>query len=213
MHRDGAQEQIQGSEAVMKIDILIAGVGGQGVLSLGALLATAARDEGLHVTMSEVHGMAQRGGAVRADLRISDRPIHSQLVAEGDADLILSMEPLEALRMVHYLSPSGSVVTSSDPVENIPNYPDIERVVVRLHELPTTLVLVEALRLAREAGSPKATNVVLAGAAAHLLPIDTERLRQTVLAAFAHKGERLVEINDRAFAAGCRAASPTPVAV
>lgn len=197
----------------MKIDILIAGVGGQGVLSLGALLATAAREEGLNVTMSEVHGMAQRGGTVRADLRISDRPIHSQLVAEGDADLIVSMEPLEALRMVHYLSPEGAVVTSSDPVENIPDYPDIERVIVRLKELPTPLILVEAHRLAREAGSPKATNVVLAGAAAHLLPIDQERLRQTVLRAFAHKGQRLVEVNDRAFAAGCLSANPAPVAV
>jgi indolepyruvate ferredoxin oxidoreductase beta subunit len=197
----------------MKTDIVIAGVGGQGVLSLGALLATAARDQGLKVTMSEVHGMAQRGGAVRADLRMSDRPIHSQLVAEGDADIILSLEPLEALRMVHYLSPQGSVVTSSDPVANIPDYPDIERVLVRLKELPTPLILVEALRLAREAGSPKATNVVLAGAAAHLLPIDREVLRQTVLEAFAHKGERTVEINDLAFAAGCRAASPDPVAV
>lgn len=195
----------------MKCDILIAGVGGQGVLSLGALLARAARSEGLEVTMSEVHGMAQRGGAVRADLRISDRPIHSQLVAEGDADLILGLEPLESLRMVTYLSPRGHVVTSSDPVENIPDYPPVEQLRDRLAALSTGALLVEAGRLAREAGSAKAENTVMAGACAHLLPISRAALQETVRTAFAHKGERLVEVNIRAFEAGLAAARTVAV--
>jgi len=190
----------------MKLDIMLAGVGGQGVLSLAALIGRAAVAEGLHVKQSEVHGMAQRGGAVLSHLRISDRAIASDLIPLGTADLILSMEPLESLRYLAYLSPAAAVVTSVDPFPNIPDYPPIEEVLARLRRLPSA-VLVEAGRLAREAGDVMSQNTVMVGAAAHLLPLRRESFDGAIRQTFGAKGERALEINFAAFEAGGRASA------
>ncbi len=193
-----------------RLDAVLAGVGGQGVLSIGALIAGAAMDAGLFVKQSEVHGMSQRGGAVEAYLRISDRPIRSDLIGRGNADVILSLEPVEALRHLEELAPDGTVVTAVEPVRNVPDYPEVETILDRLRTLPRA-ILVDAGRLAREAGNPKASNVVLVGAASHLLPVSPEAIEERIRRVFEAKGEKVIEANLRAFRAGCAEAA-APVA-
>ena len=185
----------------MKYDIMLAGVGGQGVLSLAALIGRAAVAEGLQVKQSEVHGMAQRGGAVLSHLRLSDQVIASDLIPLGTADMILSMEPLESLRYVAYLAPGGTVVTAADPFVNIPDYPAREEVLAQLKRLPRAVV-VEAERLAREAGEVLSKNTVMVGAAAHLLPLRRASFDGAIRQTFEAKGDRALEVNFAAFAAG-----------
>ncbi len=194
----------------MKLDLVLCGVGGQGVLTAATILAEAGRREGLVVKQGEVHGMSQRGGAVSANLRMSDGPVASDLIARGSADMILSLEPLEALRWLGYLSTEGVIVTSSNPVRNIPDYPDQAAVLEAIARLPRTLV-VDADPLAREAGSGHANNVVLIGAASRWLPLSPETLVSCVEDFFAARGPKLVDLNRRAFEAGVAAAS-APVA-
>ena len=185
----------------MKRDVLLAGVGGQGVLSLAAVLAEAARREGLVVHQGEVHGMSQRGGAVQASLRLADGAIDGDLVARGAADLILGMEPVEALRFLEYLAPGGRLVTAADPHVNVPDYPPIEEVLAAVRSVPGSVV-VEAAALAREAGSGRVANVVMVGAASVFLPLQPEGIEACLRDGFAAKGERVVEANLRAFVLG-----------
>ncbi len=192
----------------MKCDIVLAGVGGQGVLSLSAVIAWSALKEGLRVKQSEVHGMAQRGGAVVANLRLADREIMSDLIPEGSAALVLAMEPLEALRYLRYLAPAGKVVSATAPVVNIPDYPPLDEVLARLRAVPGGAVLVDAERLARAAGSARATNMVIAGAASRYLPIRPETMEHFIETRFAGKGEAAVRQNLAAFRAGREAAAP-----
>ena len=185
----------------MKHDIVLAGVGGQGVLSVAALIAAAARDDGLHVKQGEVHGMAQRGGAVQANLRIADAPIHSDLIGRGSAEMILSMEPLESLRYLDYLAQDGTLVTSTDPVRNMDAYPDLDELLGHIRTLPRSL-LVDTAGLAREAGLARASNVVMVGAASTLLPIRPEVVETWIRRGFERKGERIVDANLKAFRLG-----------
>ncbi len=194
----------------MKYDIILAGVGGQGVLSVSAIIASSAMKEGLHVKQSEVHGMSQRGGAVLANLRLSDGPIASDLIPLGSASLILSMEPLESLRYLRYLDRAGTIITSSDPLVNIPDYPALDGLLASIRTLPKA-VLIEADRLAREAGSVRATNMVMVGAASHFLPVQVDTIRHFIEAMFARKGEKIVATNVKAFLAGREAAAPVDV--
>jgi len=190
----------------VKCDIVLAGVGGQGVLSLAAAIAAAAMEEGLHVKQAEVHGMSQRGGAVTASLRLADREIASDLIPAGKAAMILSMEPLESLRYLAFLAPEGTLITSANPVRNITDYPNLEDLLRRIAALPHAIV-VDAEKLAREAGSARATNMVIVGAAMHLLPLRPEAVEASVSRMFARKGEDVVAINLRALRAGRQAAS------
>jgi indolepyruvate ferredoxin oxidoreductase beta subunit len=185
----------------MKQDFVLAGVGGQGVVSIGAILAWSGRQDGFTVKMAEVHGMAQRGGSVHASLRLSDQPIHGALIAEGTADGILSTEPLESLRYLDLLSPTGVVITSTDPEINIPDYPDPEQVLARLRALPRA-VLVDARRIAKECGTTLASNVVMVGAASSFLPVSPETIEKAIRGTFGRKGEKVVEMNLEAFRAG-----------
>lgn len=185
----------------MKCDVVLVGVGGHGVLSLANFLGRTAIEEGLVVKQTEVHGMAQRGAAVWAHLRLADHPIHSGLIPIGTADLLLSMEPVETFRYLDYLGPEGIVVASVDPVLNIEDYPPIATVREALARIPRAH-LVEVEALARRAGSPKTANVVLAGAAAPYLPISPEALERHLRVAFEAKGTKVVEANLRALALG-----------
>jgi indolepyruvate ferredoxin oxidoreductase beta subunit len=185
----------------MKQDIILAGVGGQGVLSIAAIIAKAAVKEGLSVRQSEVHGMAQRGGAVLSHLRISDAAIASDLVPQGEAGLIISMEPLESLRYIPFLSPDGALVTASEPFVNIPNYPVIETVLTAIAQFPVYR-LVDAGRFAKEAGLAKAVNMVMVGAAAPFLPISKAALKETIADLFAGKDASVVTANCKAFDLG-----------
>jgi indolepyruvate ferredoxin oxidoreductase beta subunit len=190
----------------MKYDIVLCGVGGQGVLSLAAIIAEAAVAEGLRVRQSEVHGMAQRGGAVLAHLRISGEAIHSDLIPGGGAQMILSMEPLESLRYADFLAPDGILITAREPFLNIPDYPDIEAVYRAIEGFPRHS-LVPALEIAKKAGSARAVNMVLVGAAGEYLPLKTETLENAVKERFASKGEAVVRINMEALRGARNAAS------
>ena len=190
----------------MKFDIILAGVGGQGVLSVSAIIASSAMKEGLAVKQSEVHGMSQRGGAVLAHLRLSDRPIASDLIPRGSASMILSMEPLESLRYLEYLSVDGTVMTATNPVANIPDYPPLDELLARIGSLPRALT-VDAESLARKAGSARATNMVMVGAASALLPVPFDTIEHFVQSVFAAKGAKVVETNLKALHAGRAAAS------
>jgi indolepyruvate ferredoxin oxidoreductase beta subunit len=189
----------------MKYDIVLAGVGGQGTLSVSAIIGASAMSEGLFVKQSEVHGMAQRGGAVVAHLRLADCPVASDMIPLGRASLILSMEPMEGLRYLDYLSPEGALITSSDPVKNIDDYPDLDDLPATLRGLPHATVI-ESERLARQAGSVRATNMVMVGAASHGLPVRVETMERFIRQTFAGKGEKIVDTNLRAFCAGREAA-------
>ena len=189
----------------MKRDVVLAGVGGHGVISLGMVLATCARAEGFEVQMAEVHGMAQRGGSVHATLRIADERIHGALIPRGAADLVLATEPLEALRYADELAPDGTLMTAADPHENIDDYPDLDELLARLRALPRTHVI-EARRLAQKSGTAKAANVVMAGAASTLLPIRAETFESQIRRVFTAKGEAIVDANLEAFRRGREAA-------
>jgi indolepyruvate ferredoxin oxidoreductase alpha subunit len=187
----------------VKRDIILAGVGGQGALSVAAVIAQAAVNAGLNVRQSEVHGMAQRGGAVLAHLRISSEAIASDLVPQGGADLIISMEPLESLRYAEWLGPGGALVTASEPFVNIPDYPVPETVAALIRRFPVYR-LVDAAALAKEAGHSRAVNMVMVGAASPFLPVPVEALEGAIHAMFAAKSPDLAEINGRAFNLGRR---------
>lgn len=190
----------------MKLDVVMAGVGGQGVLTAAAILAEAGRRGGLTVKQGEVHGMSQRGGAVTANLRMAQGPVASDLIARGSAEMIFSLEPVEALRWLGYLAADGVVVTSASPVRNISDYPDLEQVLAALDGLPR-VVVVDADPLARQAGSGHANNVVMLGAASALLPIPEETLMACLSDHFAPKGAKVVELNLQAFELGKAAAA------
>ena len=185
----------------MRFDIILAGVGGQGVLSVGAIIAASAMQEGLEVKQSEVHGMSQRGGAVVANLRIADRPIASDVIPLCAASLVLSMEPLESLRYVPYLAPGGIIITSADPLRNIRDYPEIDTVLEAVRAIPGSAV-VESERLARRAGSGRAANMVMVGAASHRVPLRVETMERSIESLFRNKGPQVVETNLKAFRAG-----------
>ena len=186
----------------MKKDIILAGVGGQGILSIATVIGEAALNEGLYLKQAEVHGMSQRGGDVQSNLRLSSEPIHSDLIAKGGADLIISLEPMEALRYISYLKPDGWIVTSCVPFLNIPNYPDLDEVLghIRAHK---NHVLLDVEQLAKEAGAPsQAANMVLLGAAIPMLDIDHDKMIAGVARVFARKGEVVVNSNIAAVEAG-----------
>ena len=189
----------------MKKDIILAGVGGQGILSIATIIGDAAAVAGVNLKQAEVHGMSQRGGDVQSNLRLSTEPIHSDLIRQGAADIIISMEPMEALRYLPYLNKQGWVVTSSNPYKNIPNYPDEQAIMEELKALPNTAIL-PIEDLAKENSMPKSANVFLLGMAAKYIEILTpEQLRESVKRLFASKGEKVVEMNCQAFDLGLNA--------
>ena len=177
----------------MKLDIILSGVGGQGILSIAAIIGEAALRKGLHVKQAEVHGMSQRGGDVQSNLRLSSSPIHSDLIPKGKADAILALEPMEALRYLPYLKKDGFV--------NIPNYPDHTALLDTLRTQPR-VILIDADALAKENSVPRAVNMVLLGAASVVLGFDAELLEAVVADFFASKGDRIVEMNRLAFRVG-----------
>lgn len=186
----------------MKTDIILCGVGGQGILSIATVIGEAAMQESLNIKQAEVHGMSQRGGDVQSNLRISSSPIHSDLISLGQADVIISMEPMEALRYLPYLNKkSGWIITSSVPFVNIPNYPDIERIKEEYSQLDN-VVMIDIERLAKDNGVPRSANMVLLGAAIKAIGIDRDKIEQAVRSVFARKGESVVDANIKALEIG-----------
>jgi indolepyruvate ferredoxin oxidoreductase beta subunit len=193
----------------MKCDVILAGVGGQGVLSVAAIIAQSAVSEGFAVRQSEVHGMAQRGGAVLAHLRISDGVIASDLVPRGGADIIISMEPLESLRYAAWLAPAGILVSAAEPLVNIGNYPEMAGLIAAIKGFPLWRII-EAAALAKEAGLARAVNTVMVGATSPFLPLKAETLENTIAALFALKEPSIAAANTAAFRLGRQAAAISP---
>ena len=185
----------------MKCDIVLAGVGGQGILSIATVLGFAALENNLYLKQAETHGMSQRGGAVQSYLRLSDQPIFSDLIPYGKADLILSVEPMESLRYLPYLSPEGYVVTNTTPFRNIVNYPDIEQIMGKIKMLPRA-VAIDAEAIAKVVGNTKTSNMVMLGAATPFIDIALESIENGIREIFGRKGEVLVNLNLRALHAG-----------
>lgn len=186
----------------MKCDIVLAGVGGQGILSIAAIIGQVAVREGLHVKQSEVHGMSQRGGAVTANLRIASTPVFSDLIAPASAHVLLAMEPMEALRQASFLAPDGVLIANTTPVVNMAGYPDLEPILDELRRFPRALVL-DGEKMAKEAGgSARSVNMVLLGAISNFLHLPEQLLIDTIAATFARKGDDVVQANLKAFEAG-----------
>lgn len=185
----------------MKTDIILAGVGGQGILSIATVLGEAALADDLIIKQAETHGMSQRGGAVYSHMRISDQPIFSDLIPGGSADLILSVEPMESLRYLPYLSETGYLVTNTTPFVNIPNYPDIDKVLAEVRKHPR-FIAIDADAIAKEVGSARASNMVMLGAASPFIDIEFSKIEQGIRTIFERKGESIVNLNLEALRRG-----------
>ena len=164
----------------MKKDIILAGVGGQGILSIASCIGIAAVEENLYLKQAEVHGMSQRGGDVQSHLRLSSNEIASDLIPEGKADMIISVEPMEALRYLPMLSKNGVIITASEPFINIDNYPEVEKVYEELKK--HNAIIVDADTIAKECGNIRAANMVIFGAAVPSLEIDMQTMLSTTTA-------------------------------
>lgn len=189
----------------MTNDIILAGVGGQGILSIAAVVGIAALEYGLHIKQSEVHGMSQRGGAVLSHLRISDQEIFSSLIPKGEADMILSVEPMELLRYRPFLRDEGFLISNTKQVRNIPNYPNLELIFKEI-EAYNNRILVDADSLAKKAGNIRAANMVMLGAAAEQMELENEALLKGIHTIFERKGDRIITLNIDAFKMGMEAA-------
>lgn len=185
----------------MKADIILAGVGGQGILSIATVLGEAALADGHTIKQAETHGMSQRGGAVYSHMRISDQPIFSDLIPGGAADLILSVEPMESLRYLPYLSETGYLVTNTTPFENIPNYPELEKVLAEIRLHPRNIAI-DADAIAKEVGSVRASNMVMLGAASPFIDIEFSKIEDGIRTIFERKGEAVVNLNLEALRRG-----------
>ena len=186
----------------MKKDIILCGVGGMGALSSAAIISKAALEMGMYMKQAETHGMSQRGGDVQSHLRLSDKPIASDLIPEGECDIILSVEPMEALRYVNFLNKkTGWIITNQNPFVNIPNYPDLETITKEIEKFPNHIIF-DADQIAKDVNNPKGTNMVVLGAASKYLKIDLAKLEDAVRQNFARKGDAVVEANIQALRAG-----------
>ena len=188
----------------MKSDIILSGVGGQGILSIATIIGFAALESGHFLKQAEVHGMSQRGGAVQSHLRISDKEIASDLIPKGDADLILSVEPMESLRYLPYLKPNGWLVTNIQPFINIPDYPPLDTLLAEILKIKNH-VSVNADEIAHTLGSARSSNIVILGAACRFITLPEVTLIDAITKIFERKGKSVVDINIKAFMEGKRA--------
>lgn len=188
----------------MKKDIILAGVGGQGILSIAATIGMAAVNNGLYLKQAEVHGMSQRGGDVQSHLRLSDREISSDLIPQGKADMILSVEPMESLRYLPFLSPEGWLITNANPFVNIPEYPEMNVILEEIRKVKNHIVI-DADTIAKDLGSVKAANMVMLGAASQFLDMEYGWLEQSIRGLFGRKGDEVVNFNLDALKAGLEA--------
>ncbi|NPD48036.1 MULTISPECIES: indolepyruvate oxidoreductase subunit beta [unclassified Lentimicrobium] len=185
----------------MKTDIILAGVGGQGILSIAATIGMSALSNNLHLKQAEVHGMSQRGGAVQSHFRLSSKPIASDLIPKGGCDIILSVEPMESLRYIDFLKKDGWIITNSTPFVNIPNYPDVDEVIAKIKERKNVIIL-DADKIAKEIGSPRSSNIVALGAATPFIDIPFESFEEAIKLIFKKKGDKIINANIEALRAG-----------
>jgi indolepyruvate ferredoxin oxidoreductase beta subunit len=185
----------------MKNDIILSGVGGQGILSIAAIIGLAAVENGLFLKQAEVHGMSQRGGDVQSHLRLSDKPVSSDLIPYGKADIIISVEPMESLRYLPWLSSDGWLVTNSNPFVNIPDYPPLDEIMAEIKKIKNHIIL-DADKIAKESGSARSGNMVILGAASPFIEMPYASLENAVKEIFGRKGEQIVDANLKSLKAG-----------
>lgn len=185
----------------MKKDIILAGVGGQGILSIAAIIGTAAMQADLHLKQAEVHGMSQRGGDVHSNLRLSDKPVASDLIPRGQADMIIAVEPMESLRYISMLGEGGWLITNSTPHVNIKNYPELEDIIQEIKSLPKHIII-NADDIAKDLGNKRAANMVILGAAIPFMDMDIHFFQDAINKIFGRKGEDIVQLNIKALEAG-----------
>jgi len=184
------------------VNVLLVGVGGQGTILASKVLAAAARAVGYDVKVSEIHGMAQRGGSVVTQVRLGEK-VYSPVISEGEADVILAFEELEALRWLTYLKPGGTIIINNQQIYPVPvlagaaEYP--ENITGIIKERAANVQVLDALRIAQDCGNPKAANVVLLGALARKLPIEEKTWREALAATVPPK---FLAVNNAAFTAG-----------
>lgn len=190
-----------------KTSIVLTGVGGQGVITAANLLGKAAVKAKIGVFVSEIHGMAQRGGSVVCTVRMGD--VSSPLLPSGTADSLLSMEPVEALRNICYVNKKTKVITDKNPI--IPftvavggeQYPKVDDIFTEL-SMHAQVYTIDALKIAKEAGASITKNTVMLGAlaASDVLPIKSEVLLESILA---DVSEKYKIVNKKAFESGMKA--------
>ena len=183
----------------MKKDIVLCGVGGDGIVSVAKIISDAALNMGLNLKQSEIHGMSQRGGSVFSHLRLSTDEIFADVIPEGQADIILSSEPMEALRYLPWLSKEGWIITNNDPFVNISNYPDMTKVNAELGKIKN-LVSFNASEIAKAIKAR--SNMVLLGATVPYLGIELKKVEEAIMHIFGNKGAEVVEQNMQALHAG-----------
>jgi indolepyruvate ferredoxin oxidoreductase, beta subunit len=186
---------------MMKNDIILSGVGGQGILSIAATIGLAAVANDLYLKQSEVHGMSQRGGDVQSHLRISDKPVFSDLIPYGKADLIISVEPMESLRYLPWLSDNGWLVTNSNPFINIPDYPALEEILKEIKKIRNNIII-DADGIAKDSGSARSGNMVILGAASPFIDMPFVSLENAIRTLFGRKGDKIIDANIKALNAG-----------
>lgn len=191
----------------MHKNVILAGIGGQGILTLAAIVDHAAMQSGLQIKQAEVHGMSQRGGAVQSHLRIANKEIYSDLIPKGKAHLIVSLELMESLRYLPYLAEDGIIITATETVKNIPNYPKEEQIIQQIKDSGFKHIFVDARNIAKEAGNSRTENVVMIGLASQFLEIEQKLFQKSLKEFFADKGEKIVEVNLKAFELGQKVAS------
>jgi len=192
------------------VDVIICGVGGQGVLLLAEVLGTAAMKEGLDVRVSEIHGMAQRGGPVVCHLRAKKGTVYAPTVMDGTADVLVALEPAEAVRAMRFLGPKTLALVSERTIRpvlvslGLASYPDLEAVKEAIRSRAGEAYFIDALGLAEEAGSPLAQNMVMAGAllATGVFPASREKLIEAMEELLP---ARYLEVNLRALELGEKA--------
>jgi len=191
-------------------NILVAGIGGQGVMTAAEILAQTALSLGFDVKKTEVAGMAQRGGVVTSHVRFGEK-VNSPAIPDGEADLIVGFEPAEAARWLDQLRPGGVVLVNQarqePPIVSIGlfDYPDDP--VADIAERGVEVHAFDATDIAKQLGNVKLVNTVMLGASAAHLPFDADILKEAILARFRARKPKLVELNEQAFLAGQQAAS------
>ena len=196
---------------IKEFNVLITGVGGQGVILMSELLGNSAVKDGLNVRGSEVLGMAVRGGSVSSTIRIGSE-VHGPLTPTGKSDILVGMEPAEALRNVSYLSKSSLVILNTEIVVpftvslGISKYPSLREIVEKLDSVSRKVITLNAAQIAKQAGSALAANIVMLGAlfGTGRLPIKIETIKEAIQARFPAK---LVPINMRVFDLGYQTCS------
>lgn len=187
-------------------NIVIAGVGGQGVLFTSKIIGETVLASNMNVFTSEIHGMAQRGGAVVSSVKIGNNP--SPLVADSEADIVLAFEPVEALRVINKMSENTIVIMNINPVIPFPvslgneKYPKMEYIMSKIKKISKTLLTIDANKLAQQAGSSITMNTVMIGAFSHFSVLSKKKIKETIKR---HVPKKYVDVNIRAFELGYRA--------